>query len=162
MKPSLLALLSAFIGSTDCSLAADPNEKFYDLATQGTYENHRLRLDLYESDAIWVNGQRDRDEDDTETLKPGDVVEQLFSNAGHAGYFLQFSLDRLTPQRAYFTKKEYRAVRVRVASLWEYIPGPVQSVEKIELDLTQPNGLLIDPGQNHVELGTGITPKSKN
>lgn len=162
MRLELVLILSALISSTSSSsLADDPNEKFYELATMGSYENNGLYLILWESDATWVNGHRQGVDDDSVTLKQGDAVEQLF-NSGTSRQFLQFRLDYLTPEKVNFTKKVYAVAGVCIAGLWQYTPGNLVSIEKIQLDLTKPNGLLVDYGPNHVELGAGITPRSKN
>ncbi len=140
-------------------MADDLNEPFYKLATFGAFDDGQLKVVLWQDDATWVNGIPHGRGDDVVFLKPGDVVICFFQDMN---YFKKFRLDSLTASKASFTYHGYESRTVDENGRRKYMPGKLESTEIIQLDLTKPNGLLVDYGPNHVELGSGITLRSKN
>jgi hypothetical protein len=140
----------------------DPDEKFYQMFTTGSYNDGRLDVFVWLGSKTWLNGvrQSDIDEETQYRLKPGDVLESFAGN--YNDRVLRYRLDRLTPQRADFTRWIYGSIMSRAADgLRSYSRGALQHTGTFTLDLTQPNGLLIDYGPNFVVSSGGKTPRSK-
>ena len=162
MKLLIVLLLSlGVLAEMDGHVLAvdDLNEPFYKLATFGVFENGKLTICLWRNDATWVNGILQSKGDDLVFLKAGDVVISFFKEMN---YFKKFRLDALNSTRASFTYWGYRAQKVNQGGQIYYALGRLDSSDVVRLDLTKPNGLLVDYGPNHLELGTGITTRSKN
>lgn len=135
-------------------------DKFYEMATGCSYKNGELEIYLYDYSKTWLNGVRQDDENEVLTLKPGDIVVSLI--CADRDRFVRYKLDQLTPTRANFTRWIYSSVRTQLdESSWKYRPGSLQLTEKFELDLTQPNVLLVDYGPNKLELSWPKTLRSK-
>jgi hypothetical protein len=146
------------------SLKADDGaDKFYMLAQSCIPKKGSLEVWPYEDSILWLNDVRQNTHDVTSGLviKSGDILitgsPWIWDDGKpkHAKYgdFCRYRLDKLTAQRAYFTCWIYSSIRTQLdEKSWEYQPGALQFTEKFELDLTQPNGLLVDYGPNNLEL----------
>ena len=53
------------------------NDKFYEWATMGRFQNGELEVYPYENSITWINGVRQSDDNYELMLKPGDIVESL-------------------------------------------------------------------------------------
>jgi len=143
---TLIAALTTFPVRAD---AADSDHKFTDLAAMSTYKNGALEILLWDDSKTWLNGIRQNDDDDNLILKPGDVVESFVG--GDFDRVIRYRLDRLTPQRACFTRWIYSSIKSRTdEGLREYRRGSLQFTDKFEID---PNDVsLLEYGPRHLEL----------
>jgi hypothetical protein len=169
-----LIFLALILSANLSYLWADSgDDKFYIMAEGCVYKNGSLEIDPYADSILWLNGIRQSTHDDVPgpiTMKPGDILitgSPWFWDDGkpkHANYrdFCRYRLDKLTAQRAYFTWWIYSSIRTQLdEKSWKYQPGTLQFTEKFEIDLTQPHGLLIDYGWNHLELSWQTPSRSK-
>jgi hypothetical protein len=153
-----LMLPTAWAG--DAPRQADPDEKFYEMFTEGAYKDGRLNVIDWEFCMTWINGVRQSEVDTEYQLKPGDVVERF--DGAHDERVLRYRLDRLSPERADFTRWIYSAIKSRNAGgLWEHRRGALQLTDSFSSDLTQPNGLLIDYPPNRLISSGQKTARSK-
>ena len=160
LRHFFLALPLAFM--TVSVYAEDPGaDKFYQISTGWSYDSGRLKTWVYEYSKIWLNGVRQSDETYFYLLRPGDELQGFI--CGDTTNVDRYRLNRLTPTRAWFTHWMYAVVISRMDEGGvKFGRGRLVSTESFEVDLTQPNGVLVDYGPNYVSAGNGITGRSKH
>jgi hypothetical protein len=154
-------LLGLSLVRGDDSAPADPNEALYQFATGAQEENGRLRVSQYEFSKTWINGVRQRDDEYDFVLKPGDVVDSFVCEC--TTEVVQYRLESVSPKQAVFTVWRFAAVRTLLdKNRVRYGKGRQVSKKTFVLDLTKPNGELVDYGPNDVEMGDGAPARSKS
>jgi hypothetical protein len=150
---------SPFVRGDD-SAAPDPNDTLYQFSTGAQEEHGRLRVSQYMYSKTWINGIRQSDDEYDFLLKPGDVVDSFVCEC--TTEVQQYRLESVSPTRAVFTLWRFAAVRTEVGkNSVRYSKGRMISKQTFVLDLTKPNGELVDYGPENVQLGPGITTRSK-
>ncbi|HEX4139986.1 MAG TPA: hypothetical protein VHY09_06530 [Candidatus Methylacidiphilales bacterium] len=153
--------------------ADDGQDLMYALGPWYDLEGGKLRIELYPDEKVWLNGKRwpTHDDDAAVTIQPGDVLITASPEEWHdpgkpstlpAGDVFRYRLDRLVAKRAAFTLTTYDEVETTINSTTkEYSLGRRRVSTSFVLDLTKPNGLLVDYGPNHLEMGRGSPERSK-
>jgi hypothetical protein len=164
----MLSMLGSLVARADTRVdlmgALGPNYEF---------DAGKLKVDLFPDGKVWLNGKRwpTHDDDASVSLQPGDVLmtaspEKWYDEgrptAYPAGDIYRYRLERLDAKQAVFTLTTYDEVETSISPTSKrYSLGRQRVSTTFTADLTQPHGMLIDYGPNHLELGSGLPSRSK-
>ncbi len=151
--------------------AGDSNEKLYDIASNASFDHGRLTLMFYAGTRIWLNGVQI----DTETFGRSRSMAGRDPEAGRCSddrewmlflrppavsrrTFDQYRLDRLTSDRAWFTRSIFTVISESLGEgKVEYRPGALKAIDHFQVT---GYGLLYEPLLPGVVVG-GKTSRTK-
>jgi hypothetical protein len=171
MRCAAFLLLSAL--AVGAARADDDPDMMFALGPIYEMQGQRLRVGIFPDAKVWLNGRRwpTHDDDASVCLQQGDVLITASPDKWHddgkptlypAGDIYRYRLDRLDAKTAAFTLTTYDEVETTLSpTAKRYSMGRERVVRTFTLDLTKPDGIMVDYGPNHLEMGSGLPSRSK-